>query len=143
VSSRPPVKVTLALLARYAEVDQDGLLNIVGGGIEVFGLRELPAEFPMGFALQFRYPQDEAGVPRTITLTTLGPTLEVVGEITEFEVTPTLSEFHAEGWQGIYAVTGGIDLTVESPGAHSIGIKIDGIESGDIPFQALLVEDDE
>jgi hypothetical protein len=135
------VKVTLALLARYAEVAPDsGLLNIVGGGIDVFGVARLPVRFPMAFALQFRYPQEESDVPREITFATRDPRLEIVGQPTTFEVTPRLSEYHAEGWRGIFAVTGRIDLIVESTGTHSIGIQIDGMERGDIPFQVFLVD---
>jgi hypothetical protein len=45
------VKLTLALLARYAEVDPDsGLLNLTGGGVDVFGMTRLPAEFTMACA---------------------------------------------------------------------------------------------
>jgi len=111
VTQQSPVKVTLALLARYAEVDPDsGLLNIVGGSVDVFGVARLPVEFPMGFALQFRYPQAESGLTREIRFATLDPALELVGQSTTFEVTPQLSEFHAE--------------------------------SGDIPFQIFLVDDE-
>lgn len=141
---RPTVKVTLALLARYAEVDPaSGLLNIVGGSVDVFGVARLPVEFPMGFAIQFRYPPAQSGVAKRVTLATLDPSLQVVGQPTTFEVTPQLSEFHAEGWQGVFAVTGSIDLAVEAEGAHSVGIRIDDRESGDIPFQVFLVDGEE
>ena len=49
------MKLSLALLARYAEVEpESGLLNLTGGGVDVFGLRRLPAQFPIACALQFR-----------------------------------------------------------------------------------------
>jgi len=136
------VKLTLALLARYAEADpESGLLNLTGGGVDVFGLKHLPAEFPMAVALQFRFPEAEAGMTFQIALTTLDPQIQPVGKSTAFEITPQLGTYHAEGWQGIYTVTGVVTLAVESPGTHSISIKIDGAVAGDIPFQAFLADD--
>jgi hypothetical protein len=137
------VKLTFALLARYAEIDPDsGLLNVTGGGIDVFGLERLPAEFPIAFALQFRYPEPEAGRTFQIALATLDPQIQPVGEPADFEITPHLGEYHADGWQGIYAVAGTVTLAVESPGTHSISIKIDGAVAGDIPFQVFQASDD-
>jgi hypothetical protein len=137
------VKLTLALLARYAEVDPgNGLLNVTGGGIDVFGLERLPAEFPIAFALQFRYPEPEAGQAFQITLATLDPQIQPIGEPTNFEITPQLGRYHADGWQGIYAVAGTLILPVESPGTHSISIKIDGALAGDIPFQVFQASDE-
>lgn len=118
------------------------MLNIVGGGIDVFGVAHLPVDIPIGFALQFRYPQAESGVTREVRLTTLDPSLQIVGQPTTFEVTPQLGEFHAEGWLAVYTVTGGIELTVEAEGTHSLGIQIDGFESGAIPFQVFLADDE-
>ena len=137
------MKLTFALLARYAEIDPDsGLLNVTGGGIDVFGLDRLPAEFPIAFALQFRYPEHEAGQTFHIALATLDPQIQPVGEPTHFEITPHLGEYHADGWQGIYAVAGTVILAVEAPGTHSIGIRIDGALAGDIPFQVFQASDD-
>jgi hypothetical protein len=136
------VKLTFALLARYAEIDPDsGLLNVTGGGIDVFGLEHLPAEFPIAFALQFRYPEHEAGQTFQIALATLDPQIQPVGESTDFEITPHLGDYHADGWQGIYAVAGTVILAVELPGTHSISIKIDGALAGDIPFQVFQASD--
>lgn len=137
------MKLALALLARYAEVDPDsGLLNVTGGGIDVFGLEHLPAEFPIAFALQFRYPEHETRQAFQITLATLDPQIQPVGDPTDFEITPQLGRYHADGWQGIYAVAGTAILAVESPGTHSISIKIDGALVGDIPFQVFQAGDD-
>jgi hypothetical protein len=55
------VRVTAALLGRFTETEPDGgLLNIVGGGTDLFGCPEVPVEFAMPFALQLRYPESEA-----------------------------------------------------------------------------------
>ncbi len=132
------MKLTFALLARYAEVDpESGLLNVTGGGLDVFGLKHLPAEFSVAFALQFRYPEHEAGQSFRIALATLDPQIQPVGESTDFEITPHLGEYHADGWQGIYAVAGAVTLAVEAPGTHSVNVKIDGALAGDIPFQVF------
>ena len=88
--------VTLALLARYAETEPDGgLLNIIGGGTDVFGAAELPVEFSMPCA------------------------------------------YHAPGWEGVFYIAGVIGLYAEQQGGHSIGIRLDGIEAGVIPFQII------
>jgi hypothetical protein len=132
------VKLTFGLLARRAEIDpESGLFDIAGGGVDVFVLERLPAEFPVAFALQFGYPELEAGRAFQITVATLGPQIQLVGEPTDFEITPQLGEYHADGWQGIYAVAGTVILAVESPGTHSVSIKIDGAVAGDIPFQVF------
>lgn len=137
------MKLTLALLARYAEVDpESGLLNLTGGGVDVFGLKRLPAEFPMAFALQFRYPEAEAGKTFQIALTTLDPQIQPVGKPTHFEITPRLGKYHAEGWYGTYTITGVVTLAVEMPGTHSINIEIDGAVAGDISFQVFQAADD-
>lgn len=57
------MKIQTALLARYAEVEpQGGLLNVTGGGVDVFGLRQLPAEFIVAVALQLVFDEQEASV---------------------------------------------------------------------------------
>lgn len=137
------MKLTLALLARYAEVDpESGLLNLTGGGVDVFGLKHLPAEFTMACALQFRYPEAEAGKTLQIALTTLDPQIQPVGKPTHFEITPRLGKYHAEGWYGTYTITGVVTLAVETPGTHSISIEIDGAVTGDISFQVFQTADD-
>jgi len=60
-----------------------------------------------------------------------------VGKSTDFEITPDLGEYHADGWQGIYAVAGVVTIRIESPGPHSISLKVDGHVGGDIPFQII------
>lgn len=136
------MKLTFALLARYAEVDpESGLLNLTGGGIDVFGLKRLPAEFPIAFALQFRYPEPEAEKTFQIAMATLDPQIQPVGKSTDFQITPHLGEYHADGWNGIYTVAGAVTLAVEVPGTHSISVKIDGAVAGDIPFQVFHAVD--
>jgi hypothetical protein len=137
------VKLTLALLARYAEVDpESGLLNLTGGGVDIFGLKRLPAEFPMAYALRLRYPEAEAGQIFQIALAILDPQIQPVGKPTDFEITPRLGEYHADGGHGTYTIAGTVTLAVESPGMHSISITIDGAIAGDIPFQVFLATDE-
>ncbi len=85
------MKVAFAVFARYAEVDpKDGLLNTTGAGLDVFGLRELPAKIPLALVLQLRYPEAEAGESRGITLVTRGPDTQPVGEPVTFPLAPTI-----------------------------------------------------
>lgn len=136
------MRVTGALLARYAEVEAEGgLLNVTGGGVDVFGVRELPVHFPMPFALQLRFQENEAEQTHEISLVIRDPQLRQIGERTAFEIKPTLGEYHAEGWEGIFAVAGTVGLYAEVAGAHSIGIQIDDAERGDIPFRVVLADD--
>lgn len=76
-----------------------------------------------------------------IALTTLDPQIQPVGKPTGFEITPQLGEHHAEGWYGIYTITGVVTLAVESPGTHSISVKIGDAVAGDIPFQVFRAAD--
>lgn len=136
------MRVRFAVLARYAEVDPDsGLLNLTGGGLDVFGVRELPAEFTLAFALQLGYSDNEVDQTQEITLVTRGPDTQPVGMPTSFSVTPTLGEYHMAGWEGIFAVTGAVRLRVEESGAQSLNILIEGQESSYIPFQVILSAD--
>ena len=133
------MKLTLALLARYAEVDpESGLLNLTGGGVDVFGLKRLPAEFSVACALRFLYREVEDGKAFQVAMATLDPQLQPVGQPTGFEITPKLGQYHVEGGLGSYTVAGAVTLAVESAGLHSISITIDGAVAGDIPFQAFL-----
>jgi hypothetical protein len=135
------VKLTLALLARYAEVDpESGLLNLTGGGLDIFGVKRLPTEFTIASALRFRFPEDEAGRRFKIVLATLDPEIQPVGKPTDFEITPRLGEYHAEGGHGTYTVAGAMTLVVEAPGMHSINITIDEAVAGDIPFRVFLAD---
>jgi hypothetical protein len=137
------VKLTLALLARYAEVDpESGLLNLTGGGVDVFGIKRVPTEFTMACALRFLYREVESGQTFQVTLATLDPQLQLVGKPTDCEITPHLGAFHVEGGLGTFTVTGAVTLAVESVGLHSISIAIDGAIAGDIPFQVLLSDDE-
>jgi hypothetical protein len=43
---------------------------------------------------------------------------------------------------GTYTVAGVVMLAVESPGAHSISVKIDGTVASDIPFQVFRADGD-
>jgi hypothetical protein len=136
------VKLAYALLAKYAEIDPNsGLLNVVSGGIDVFGLKHLPASFPAAFALQFRFPESEAGKTFKIEMGVRDPQLQPIGQPTDFEVTPALGEYHADGSHGIYAIAGSVTLLAESVGAHLVWIEIDGAIAGDIPFQVFLAPD--
>jgi hypothetical protein len=136
------VKLTLALLARYAEVDPDsGLLNLTGGGLDVFGVKRLPVEVSLACALRFLFREVEAGQAFQVALVTLDPQLERVGQPTEFEITPSLGEYHVEGGHGTYTVAGAVTLVVEAAGLHSINITIDGASAGNIPFQVFLANE--
>lgn len=136
------MKVAFAALARYAEVDpKDGLVNVTAMGLDVFGVRELPAKISLALVLQLRYPEAEAGESREITLVTRGPDTQLVGKQATFPVAPTIGEYHAPGWEGIFHVAGGIELAVEKPGGHSLSLQVDGLESAYVPFQVFLATD--
>jgi len=135
------MKVQTALLARYAEVEpQGGLLNVTGGGINVFGVRVLPVDVPIAFVIQVVFDEQEANVEHTISLLVRDPQSQVVGEPVNTTFTPRFGEFHTPGWRGIFSITGGIVLPVQAAGAHSLGIQLDRAEAGDIPFQVLLTD---
>ncbi len=110
----------------------------MGGGLDVFGLTQLPAEFPVAFAVLLRFAESEADRTFGLTFVVRGPTLQQVGESTSFEITTRLGQHHAEGWEGTFTAAGALRLVVESAGAHSISVQIDGLEAGVIPFQVLL-----
>jgi hypothetical protein len=136
------VRVTLALLARYAETEPEGgLLNIVGGGADAFGIPRLPQDFAMPFALQLRYPESEAGSTFQIGMVVRSPdpTSDSPASPTVFDVTPQLGELHAPGWEGVFYVAGVVALDAEEYGPHSISIVIDGTEAATIPYQILPV----
>jgi hypothetical protein len=136
------VKLTLALLARYAEVEpESGLLNLTGGGLDVFGLKSLPAEFELACAMRFLFREVEADHPFRVTLVTLGPDLAPVGAQSDFEIVPRLGEYHIEGGLGTYTVAGALTLRVVSPGMHTINIAIDDATAGSIPFQVFRFEE--
>jgi hypothetical protein len=133
------VRVAFGVLARYAEVDpESGLINLTGGGIDVFGVANLPVQLAMPFVLQLRYHEAEVGQLRRITMQVLDPELKAIGQAASFEITPKVGEYHATGWQGIFAVAGEALLMADSPGVHSVQIRIDGEVAGDIPFQVVL-----
>jgi hypothetical protein len=57
------VKVAFGVLAKYAEVDpQSGLVNMTGGGIDVFGVVDFPVEFMQPFASESRVQPRPGGV---------------------------------------------------------------------------------
>jgi hypothetical protein len=68
------VRVTAALLARYAETEPDGgLLNVIGGGTDVFGVPELSVDFSMPFGLQLRFAEADAGTTFQVGMVVRGP----------------------------------------------------------------------
>lgn len=135
------MKVQTALLARYAEVEQQGgLLNVTGGGLDVFGLSRLPTEFPVAFVLQLSFDETEADEEHQLSVVVLGPDLQPVGQRVVVPFTPSLGELHAEGWRGVFSVAGSIELRVESFGPHSVQIDVDGKQTGDIPFQTVRAD---
>jgi hypothetical protein len=133
------VKIQTALLARYAEVEpQGGLLNVTGGGIDVFGVRRLPAEFTVALVLQLVFDESETGKEHELAVVVRGPDLQAVGERMAWPVTPVLGEMHAPGWRGFFSIAGAITIAVTAEGSHSIGLQLNGAEANDIPFQVLL-----
>ena len=133
------MRVTAALLARYAETEPEGgLLNLVGGGTDVFGVPTLPVSFAMPFALQFRYDEAEAGTEFQIGMVTVGPDpTEPPRPAAEFAITPQLGPYHAPGWEGVFYVSGVVALDAEEYGPHAVNVLIDGALSGSIPFQVI------
>jgi len=135
------MKIQTALLARYAEVEPEGgLLNVTGGGINVFGVDRLPADISIAFVLQLVFDDVEAGHKHTITLLIRDPQLQVVGEQVDVEFVPKFGELRAPGWRGIFSIAGGIVLPIRAAGPHSLGIQINQTETGDIPFQVLFAD---
>jgi hypothetical protein len=135
------MKVTLAALARYAETEPNsGLLNIVGGGIDVFGVEALPMRYKVALALQLRYPDTEAGRTHRLTLACYGVDPQMrIGEETAVDFTPTIGPYHTPGSPGLFAITGPFELTATSAGLHSVRVEIDGVEAYDIPFRVFLI----
>jgi hypothetical protein len=133
------VRVAFGVLARYAEVDSEhGLVNLTGGGVDVFGVEHFPVQFMQRFVLQFRFDESEAGRRHHVVMRVLDPQLKPIGEAASFEIAPKLGEYHASGWQGIFAVAGAALLVADSPGVHSLEIRIEGEYAGDIPYQMIL-----
>ncbi len=136
------MKIQTALLARYAEIEpQGGLLNVTGGGIDVFGLRRLPAEFTVALALQLVFDEAEADTEHELSAVVRGPDLQAVGERMAWPFTPQIGELHTPGWRGLFAIAGAISIAVEREGPHSVGLQLDDAEAGDIPFQVVLARD--
>ncbi len=109
------MKVQTALLARYTEVEQQGgLLNVTGGGLDVFGLSQLPAEYPVSFVLQLTFDEAEADQEHQLSVTVLASDLQPIGQRVVVPFTPTFGELHAEGWRGVFSVAGSIELRVEN-----------------------------
>ena len=84
------MKLQTAMLARYAETEQGGLLNITGDGVDVFGIPELPLEFTMALALQLTFDESEADREHELAVIVLGPDLEPVGQAMTVPFTPGL-----------------------------------------------------
>jgi hypothetical protein len=137
------VRVTAALLARYAENETGtGFINVIGGGVDVFGVRWLPVEFSQPFAIQMRFAEAEADQEFQVGMAILGPDLQEIGLPTEFPIVPKLDEFHAEGWEGVIFIAGTVGLYAKQVGGHSVSIRINGSESGSIPFQVVEAPED-
>jgi hypothetical protein len=134
------MKVQAALLARYAEVDSNGgLLNITGGGLDIFGSPRLPVDISVAFVLQLTFDEAEAGTEHRLTVFVRDPDLAQVGKTVDVAFVPRLGELHPPGWRGHFSITGGLELHVEREGPHSVAIQIDGRESADLPF--LMIHD--
>jgi len=130
------VRVTFGVLARYAEVDpESGLLNLTGGGIDVFGVESLSFRFTMPFVLQLRFHEAEAEQVHRVTMQVLDPRLQILGEAASFPITPKVGKYHATGWEGIFSVAGGARLMADSTGAHSVQIRIDDELAAISPFK--------
>ncbi|MCA1678342.1 MAG: hypothetical protein LC777_05035 [Actinobacteria bacterium] len=124
---------------KYAEVDpESGLINLTGGGVDVFGAEHFPIQFMQPFVLQLRFDEAEAGQLHQVVMRVLDSQLRPIGEAASIEITPKLGQYHASGWAGIFAVAGAARLQADAPGTHSLEIRIDGEHAGDIPYQMVL-----
>lgn len=133
------MRVVFGVLARYAEVDSEsGLVKLTGGGVDVFGVERFPVQFMQRFVLQLRFDEAEADQLHHVVMQVLDPQLKPIGEAASMEITPKLGQYHASGWQGIFAVAGVARLEADAPGVHSLEIRIDGEHAGDIPYQMVL-----
>jgi hypothetical protein len=94
---------------------------------------------PVGLALLVTFDESEADRQHQLGVTVLGPELEQIGQDIDVPFTPIFGQYHAEGWRGMYAITGAIELALDKPGAHSVQVMLDGETAGDIPFLVLAL----
>ncbi len=131
------MRVQWAVLARYAEVN-GGLVTMVGGGIDLFGVPAFPGTVDFHVVANFRFHEAEAGADREIRLEILDSELRPVGAPAVFTVSLGLSEGHLAGWEAGISLVVPCLLDIPAPGTHSVTLSIDDdARAVSLPFMVV------
>jgi hypothetical protein len=130
------MQVVTAILCDYASV-REGLLNVLGGGVNRLWRAELPAPLNLSLALMVDLHPQEVGPPHELAITVQdddgGRILELQGNFQAGQNPDAAIGEHA-------LVPFGIDLrpaAAEGYGAFSVEIVIDGEHRHSIQFWVL------
>ncbi len=130
------MKMTLALLADYANVSQEGKLNIMGVFDRIF-LQAFPTLHPeMRLVMSFEFSAAELGRERRLEVKTLDADGAVIGEWSRMLPVPERPGEHTTVVNQILNIQG---MPFERPGDYVFSILVDGDEKGSVPFKVELV----
>lgn len=129
------MRVQWALLTRYAE-QRNGLYTMVGAGIDAFYPQGLPTLIQAFLVVQFRFGTEEVGATPELEFVVRDEQTQVVGEPVPVTIDPLrLNANHPPGYQGGIGLCGPFGVPVETAGAYSLNIVVEGALGWDLPFR--------
>lgn len=121
-----------ALLANAAEV-REGLLYVLGGGIEQLWVAELPTEIGPTVVVSLRLDADEVGRPFTPHLRVSDPSGEALVDV---EMPPALPERMPGAIDDVvlFPMVFTVGMRVLREGAHALSLTVGGRELASLRF---------
>jgi hypothetical protein len=136
------VRLQSAILARYAEVDEHGLLNVIGGGLDISSARH-NCPRPWSSPSRFSSPSTRARPARPSSSVSKFSTLSSRASASLLSSRPhRSSDYHEEHADGLFAVAGSYELFAEQAGNHSVRVTLDGEPVAGIPYRVFFVDPD-
>jgi hypothetical protein len=130
------VHATTALLANAAEV-REGLLYVLGGGIEQLWVGELPTEVGPTVVVSLSLEADEVGRPFSPHLRVTDPAGEALVDV---EMPPALPERMPGAVDDVvlFPMVFTVGMRVVREGAHALSLTVDGRELAALRFTVRL-----
>ena len=131
-----PVRASTALLANAAEV-REGLLYVLGGGIEQLWVAELPTEVGPTVVVSLELAEEDLGRPFTPHLLVRDPAGDALVDV---EMPPAVPERMPGSVDDVvlFPMVFTVGMQVQREGIHTMRLTVDGAELATLRFALRL-----
>lgn len=135
------MRVAFATFADAATV-REGLLHLLGGGVNIVGRSDFPAPAGVTLPLLLEASPDDLGEEHELTVDVRQPdgTLERFGRVRMGALTEVDVEHPDLPSQAIHIIPFEI-YAIREPGVYEVAVLLDGVEQVKLPLKVRLLEE--